>query len=258
MAVSRRRSTPTRASTTRSGRRCARRPGFRSWEAQLPTGFLGENLTLAGLLEAQAWVGDVLRFADCELAVSEPRYPCFKFNAAMGFNQAGKLMAQSGWCGMYLAVRAPGTLRAGESFTLLPGPREVGIAELFRSKMSRQSAPRAIAWRLQSHEDRPDPERPEPEPACRAASMRALARREAGGCARTPALTRQSPRAASTHARHARRRRVERRRLYACFGRPSRRDQGRRRAGDRTAHLQRAFPRTVSSPLPYLAPWRAA
>ena len=105
------------------------------WDEPLPHGFMGENLTLAGLLENQAWVGDVLRFADCELAVSEPRYPCFKFNAAMGFNQASKLMAQSGWCGMYLSVRVPGTVRAGEAFTLLPGPREVGIAELFRSKM---------------------------------------------------------------------------------------------------------------------------
>lgn len=108
-----------------------------AWDEPLPSGFLGENLTLAGLLESQAWVGDVLRFADCELAVSEPRFPCFKFNAAMGFKQASKLMAQSGWCGMYLAVRVPGTLRAGESFTLLPGPREVGIAELFRAKASR-------------------------------------------------------------------------------------------------------------------------
>jgi MOSC domain-containing protein YiiM len=107
------------------------------WDAPLPGGFMGENLTLAGLLESQAWVGDVLRFADCELAVSEPRYPCFKFNAVMGFNQAAKLMVQSGWCGMYLAVRVPGTLSAGESFTLVPGPREVGIAELFRSRASR-------------------------------------------------------------------------------------------------------------------------
>jgi MOSC domain-containing protein YiiM len=114
--------------------------GLSPWNAPLPSGFLGENLTLTGLLETQVWVGDVLRFADCELAVSEPRYPCFKFNAAMGFNQASKLMAQSGWCGMYLLVRVPGTLRAGESFALVPGPREVGIAELFRSKMSRSKS----------------------------------------------------------------------------------------------------------------------
>jgi MOSC domain-containing protein YiiM len=108
-----------------------------AWEAPLPSGFLGENLTLSGLLESQAWVGDVLRFADCDLAISEPRFPCFKLNAVMGFNQAMKLMSKNGWCGFYLAVRKPGTLRAGERFTLVPGPREVGIAELFRSRSSR-------------------------------------------------------------------------------------------------------------------------
>jgi MOSC domain-containing protein YiiM len=108
------------------------------WGEALPAGFLGENLTLSGLLETQVWVGDVLRFAGCELAVSEPRFPCFKFNAVMGFNQAAKLMAANAWCGFYLAVRSPGTLRAGESFELVPGPREVGIVELFRSKMSRK------------------------------------------------------------------------------------------------------------------------
>ena len=108
-----------------------------AWEAPLPSGFLGENLTLAGLLESQAWVGDVLRFADCDLAISEPRFPCFKFNAVMGFNQAVKLMIENGWCGFYLAVRRPGLLRAGERFTLVPGPREVGIAELFRSRARR-------------------------------------------------------------------------------------------------------------------------
>jgi MOSC domain-containing protein YiiM len=106
-----------------------------AWEAPLPSGFLGENLTLSGLLEERAWIGDVLRFADCELAISEPRYPCYKFNAAMGFHQAATLMAANGWCGFYLAVRVSGSLRAGETFKIVPGPREVGIAELFRAKM---------------------------------------------------------------------------------------------------------------------------
>jgi len=107
-----------------------------AWGAELPPGALGENLTLAGLLESQVWIGDVLRFADCELAVSEPRFPCFKFNAAMGFKQASKLMSANGWCGFYLAVRQPGSLRAGEGFELIPGPREVGIAELFRARVA--------------------------------------------------------------------------------------------------------------------------
>jgi MOSC domain-containing protein YiiM len=102
----------------------------------LPPGSMGENLTLSGLLEAEVFIGDLLRFANgCELAVSEPRYPCFKFNAVMGFNQASKLMVQTGWCGVYLAVRQPGTLSAGEAFELIPGPREVGIVELFKARM---------------------------------------------------------------------------------------------------------------------------
>ena len=109
-----------------------------AWEDRLPAGFLGENLTLRGLQESQVWVGDRLRFADCELAVSEPRSPCFKFNAVMGFAQASKMMASSGWCGYYLTVIQTGTIRAGESFELVPGPREVGIPELFRAKMSRR------------------------------------------------------------------------------------------------------------------------
>ena len=107
-----------------------------AWDEVLPPGSMGENLTLRGLLETGVWIGDVLRFADCELAVSEPRFPCFKFNAVMGFNQASKLMVANAWCGFYLAVRVAGTLRAGESFELTPGPREVGITELFRSRVA--------------------------------------------------------------------------------------------------------------------------
>ena len=104
------------------------------WDEPLPAGSLGENLTLSGLVESEACIGDVLRFPGCELVVSEPRQPCFKFNAAMGFAQAGKLMIQSGWCGYYLAVQQPGRIAAGDPFELIPGPREVGIAELFRAR----------------------------------------------------------------------------------------------------------------------------
>jgi MOSC domain-containing protein YiiM len=108
------------------------------WDAALPHGMLGENLTLTGLLEGDAWIGDVLKFPDCTLAISEPRHPCYKFAAVMGFNQAVKMMAQSGYCGFYLAVREPGTIAAGESYELIPGPREVNIAELFKSDMRKK------------------------------------------------------------------------------------------------------------------------
>ena len=108
--------------------------GVGAWNDALPHGSLGENLTLEGLLETQVCIGDVLRFAHCALAVSEPRYPCFKFNAVMGFAHAAKLMTQSAWCGFYLSVREAGQIEAGETFVLEPGPREVGIDELFRAR----------------------------------------------------------------------------------------------------------------------------
>jgi len=107
-------------------------------EGELQPGNLGENLTVTGLLENRAFIGDVLRFPDCELVVSEPRYPCFKLAAHLGFKHAVKMMAQSGYCGFYLAVKREGTVAAGEPFELIPGPREVGIAELFKATMRKQ------------------------------------------------------------------------------------------------------------------------
>jgi MOSC domain-containing protein YiiM len=105
------------------------------WDDELPPGAMGENLTLVGVSERGLWIGDRLHFEHgTVLAVSEPRFPCFKFNAAMGFAKAAKLMVESGFCGSYLAVIEPGTLRAGETFTLEPGPREVGLLELFRAR----------------------------------------------------------------------------------------------------------------------------
>ena len=111
--------------------------GVAPWDEPLVPGALGENLTLAGVVESDVFIADLLRFPNCALAVSGPRFPCFKFNAAMGFAHAAKLMVQSAWCGWYFSVREPGTIAAGETFTIVAGPREVGIVELFRARTGR-------------------------------------------------------------------------------------------------------------------------
>jgi MOSC domain-containing protein YiiM len=113
--------------------------GVAAWDAPMPPGLMGENLTLTGLLEADAYIGDVLQFPDCALAISEPRYPCFKFEARM-FKQASKLMMQSGYCGFYLSVRREGSIAAGEHYSIVPGSREVRIRELFMAKAKRTPA----------------------------------------------------------------------------------------------------------------------
>jgi len=111
--------------------------GISTMDNSLPYGALGENLTLEGLLETQVWAGDVLRFPDCELKVTLPREPCGKLNAAMGFERASKLMAQSGFCGFYLSVEVAGTIHAGQSFEVIAGRRNVSIPQLFNAKMAK-------------------------------------------------------------------------------------------------------------------------
>ncbi len=111
--------------------------GVAAWGDSLPPGSLGENLTLQGLQETDLYVGDQLQLPHCLLAVSEPRFPCFKLNAALGFKHAVKMMSQSGYCGSYLVVLEAGTVSAGDPVQLLPGPREVNIRELFFARTRR-------------------------------------------------------------------------------------------------------------------------
>lgn len=111
-----------------------REHGVSLFDEALPPGFFGENFTLEGLLEPQVWVGDELHFPTCVLRVTAPREPCFKFNAVMGYPQAARDMVLAGCCGFYLAVDQPGTIAAGQAFTLVPGRRALGIPQTFAAK----------------------------------------------------------------------------------------------------------------------------
>ena len=122
------------------------------WEAQrsaqgvglpgesLAPGFLGENLTVSGLLEHAVWIGDELQFPDCVLRVTMPRQPCFKFNAVLGFTQAARTMMLTGVSGFYLSVQVPGSICAGQPVRLVPGPRMQSVAECLNELR--------VKWRL--------------------------------------------------------------------------------------------------------------
>ncbi|MBV7542475.1 MOSC domain-containing protein [Acidovorax sp. sic0104] len=114
-----------------------REHGVSLFDEALPPGFVGENLTVDGPLEHEIFVGDELHFPDCVLRVTSPREPCHKFNAVMGFAQAGRAMAIAGCCGYYLAVDRPGTLAAGQVATLVPGQRGLSIAQAFAAKFAK-------------------------------------------------------------------------------------------------------------------------
>ena len=108
--------------------------GVTLFEETLSPGYLGENLNLQGVLEVEVFIGDVLRFSQVTLRVTQPREPCGKFNAVMGYAQAAKDMVQSARCGFYLAVDVPGRMQAGETFDLVPGPRAISVAQALAYK----------------------------------------------------------------------------------------------------------------------------
>ncbi len=108
--------------------------GVSLFDEALPHGYVGENLSIEGLLETQVWIGDQLRFEQCLMRVTSAREPCFKFNAVMGFARASRQMVQEARCGFYLEVIEPGTLTAGEAFELLPGQRSMTVAEAIRMR----------------------------------------------------------------------------------------------------------------------------
>lgn len=107
----------------------------------LTHGFLGENFTIAGLLEENIYIGDELQIGDSILRVTAPREPCFKFNARMGYAHAAKHMVQQGNCGWYASVVKAGTVAAGMVISIEPGPRRLSIAQEFArlNKRARQS-----------------------------------------------------------------------------------------------------------------------
>jgi MOSC domain-containing protein YiiM len=97
-------------------------------------GQLGDNLTLEGVDERHAFVDDEWHFPDCVLRVTEPRQPCYKFNATIGHAQAARDMVLSGFSGFYLAVLQTGTLTAGDTARVIPGPRSMSMAQALHAK----------------------------------------------------------------------------------------------------------------------------
>ena len=117
---------------------------YRAWATELGRddlgwGSFGENLTLAGLLEAQVHEGDVLRIGSAEFTVTTPRQPCFKLGIRLATTAVIRRMWETGRCGFYLAVTREGDVGAGDEVALQRAPAAPSIAEQFAAR--RPAAP---------------------------------------------------------------------------------------------------------------------
>jgi MOSC domain-containing protein YiiM len=83
----------------------------------LPWGAFGENLTLHGLLEDGAGIGDRFQAGCAEFVVTQPRMPCFKLALRLGRPDVVQRFLDSGRTGFYLSVAREGDVTAGAEVT---------------------------------------------------------------------------------------------------------------------------------------------
>lgn len=106
--------------------RVLRRPSF------------GENLTLEGLPDKEARIGDVLRAGDVVLEVSQPREPCGNLVRYLGLPGIVKWMRDNLLSGYYLRVLQGGTLEPGQELELTERGEERWTIEALNEAMYRR------------------------------------------------------------------------------------------------------------------------
>lgn len=94
----------------------------RELDRDLPPGTFGENLTVEGVAVDSAVLGTVWRIGTAALRVRGPRIPCDKLGLRMGDRDFPARFAAAGRPGAYLAIDAPGELRAGDEITVVAQP----------------------------------------------------------------------------------------------------------------------------------------
>ena len=101
-----------------------------------PHGGFGDNLTVEGADETSVHVGEVYRVGTARVEVTKPREPCSTLNRAWGCPQLAAAIGRSGATGWYLRVLEPGTVQAGDSWTLEREAPEGAptIAEVWQAK----------------------------------------------------------------------------------------------------------------------------
>jgi MOSC domain-containing protein YiiM len=111
---------------------------FGHWRAtihpDIDDGAFGENLTLAGLTEHDAHIGDTYTLGDdgAVVQVSQPRGPCYKVGVRWSSKTLVRLMGEDLRAGFYFRVLEPGTVGTGDTLTLADRVSDVTVAEVLR------------------------------------------------------------------------------------------------------------------------------
>jgi MOSC domain-containing protein YiiM len=111
----------------------------------------GENLSVLGIDEDEACIGDVWGWGEARLQVSQPRWPCYKLALHTGHLDMIKRFVASGRSGWYLRVLSEGAAPvAGELQLLERDPIRLTVRECFDVRRNKD-VPAADFDRVMSH-----------------------------------------------------------------------------------------------------------
>jgi MOSC domain-containing protein YiiM len=102
-------------------------------ERAIPPGTFGENLSIGGALEDEVRVGDLWRWGEVELRVTEPRTPCFKLDLVLG-HKVKRVMLHGAMTGWYLAVDRPGVAPTSGSIEVVARGDGPTISDVLRGR----------------------------------------------------------------------------------------------------------------------------
>jgi MOSC domain-containing protein YiiM len=126
------------------------------WATELATTLgaapFGENLSTAGVLEADVCIGDVWRWGDAWIQICQPRWPCFKLALHRQRSDIQKLMRSNGRTGWYHRVLEPGEVVVGADIEVVAHDRAaLTIADAHAAMGDRHLANRPLVEALAEH-----------------------------------------------------------------------------------------------------------
>lgn len=87
----------------------------------------GENLSTTGLTEQTVFIGDIFRWGDALIQVTQPRSPCFKLNFHFAISDMGAQMQASGKVGWLYRVIAAGRVSTDAPLELASRLSDVSV-----------------------------------------------------------------------------------------------------------------------------------
>lgn len=90
---------------------------------------LGENISTLGLTEDNVFIGDIFRWGDALIQVTQPRQPCYKLNTWLQCQDLSLQLQQSGRCGWLYRVITAGKVSGDRPLELLTRNSEMSVAQ---------------------------------------------------------------------------------------------------------------------------------